>query len=55
MFWKKIIILYLALPMLFCLPSKAQKPGDIVSEQTIRNLERSISSPSLLSLTPSSI
>ena len=38
MFWKKIIILYLALPMLFCLPSKAQKPGDIVSEQTIRKL-----------------
>lgn len=24
--------------MLFCLPSKAQKPGDIVSEQTIRKL-----------------
>ena len=38
MFWKKIIILYLALPMLCCLPSKAQKPGDIVSEQTIRKL-----------------
>ena len=38
MFWKKIIILYFALPMLFCLPSKAQKPGDIVSEQTIRKL-----------------
>ena len=37
MFWKKIIIIYLALPILFCLPSKAQKPGDIVSEQTIRN------------------
>ena len=38
MFWKKIIILYLALPMLCSLPSKAQKPGDIVSEQTIRKL-----------------
>ena len=38
MFWKKIIILCLALPLLFCLPSKAQKPGDIVSEQTIRKL-----------------
>ena len=38
MFWKKIIILYFALPMLFCLPSKAQKPGNIVSEQTIRKL-----------------
>ena len=38
MFWKKIIILYLALPMLCCLPSKAQKPGEIVSEQTIRKL-----------------
>lgn len=38
MFWKKIIILYLALPLLFCLPSKAQKPGDIISEQTIRKL-----------------
>ena len=38
MFWKKIIILYFALPMLFCLPSKAQKPGEIVSEQTIRKL-----------------
>ena len=24
--------------MLFCLPSKAQKPGEIVSEQTIRKL-----------------
>ena len=38
MFWKKIIILCLAIPLLFCLPSKAQKPGDIVSEQTIRKL-----------------
>ena len=37
MFWKKTI-LYLALPMLCCLPSKAQKPGEIVSEQTIRKL-----------------
>ena len=45
MFWKKTIILCLALPMLCSLPSKAQKPGDIVSEQTIRKLERSISSP----------
>lgn len=55
MFWKKTIILYLALPMLCCLPSKAQKPGSIISEQTIRKMERSISSPSHLSLTPSSI
>ena len=38
MFWKKTIILYLALPMLCCLPAKAQKPGEIVSEQTIRKL-----------------
>ena len=38
MFWKKIIILYLALPILFCLPSKAQKPGSIISEQTIRKM-----------------
>ena len=38
MFWIKIIILYLALPILFCLPSKAQKPGEIVSEQAIRKL-----------------
>ena len=38
MYWKKIIILGLALPMLFCLPSKAQKPGDIVSERAIRKL-----------------
>ena len=38
MFWKKTIILYLALPMLCSLPSKAQKPGDIISEQTIRKL-----------------
>ncbi len=38
MFWKKIIILCLAIPLLFSLPSKAQKPGDIVSEQTIRKL-----------------
>ena len=45
MFWKKIIILYFALPMLFCLPSKAQKPGDIVSEQTIRKLGEKHSSP----------
>ena len=38
MFWKKTIILYLALPILCCLPAKAQKPGEIVSEQTIRKL-----------------
>ena len=38
MFWKKIIILCLAIPLLFSLPSKAQKPGDIVSEQNIRKL-----------------
>ena len=38
MFWKKIFILCLALTMLFSLPSKAQKPGDIISEQAIRKL-----------------
>ena len=32
MFRKKIFILCLALTMLFCLPSKAQKPGEIVSD-----------------------
>ncbi len=31
MFWKKMIILYLALPNFLLSPSKAQKPGDIVS------------------------
>lgn len=40
--------------MLFCLPSKAQKPGEIVSEQTIRKLGKSISSPSPLFLMTSS-
>ena len=38
MFLKKIFILCLALTMLFSLPSKAQKPGDIISEQAIRKL-----------------
>ena len=35
---KRISIICLFISMLFCLPSKAQKPGDIVSEQTIRKL-----------------
>ncbi len=35
---KRILIICLFISMLFCLPSKAQKPGDIVSEQTIRKL-----------------
>ena len=38
MFWKKTIIIHLALPILFCLPSKAQQPGSIISEQTIRKM-----------------
>ena len=32
---KRILIICLFISMLFCLPSKAQKPGEIVSEQTI--------------------
>ena len=35
---KRILIICLFISMLFCLPAKAQKPGDIVSEQTIRKL-----------------
>lgn len=45
MFWKKIIILYFALPMLCCLPSKAQKPEKSSASKPSENLERSISSP----------
>ena len=35
---KRILIICMFISMLFSLPSKAQKPGDIVSEQTIRKL-----------------
>ena len=35
---KRILIICLFISMLFCLPSKAQKPGEIVSEQTISKL-----------------
>ena len=35
---KNILMICLFISGLFCLPSKAQKPGDIVSEQTIRKL-----------------
>ena len=35
---KRILMICLFISMLFCLPSKAQKPGETVSEQTIRKL-----------------
>ena len=38
MFWKKIIILYFALPMLLLPSIQGTEAGNIVSEQTIRKL-----------------
>ena len=35
---KNILMICLFISGLFCLPSKAQKPGEIVSPQTIRKL-----------------
>ena len=35
---KNILMIYLFISGLFCLPSKAQQPGENVSSQTIRKL-----------------